>query len=140
MHVRPGPSLSGRSAFRNAADLSRLLLDFKTYVDLVTTDPRMGPGAATDTAGKPGVLVTVQRGNYSPAPPKAGWDHATDWMRRILEDVWQIDLRIVTREFTLVGVNPTLDAFTDMADQIKAGAEQQSREHGRTLATRLRAA
>ncbi|WP_243398798.1 hypothetical protein [Cryobacterium zongtaii] len=57
-------------------------------------------------------------------------------MRRILEDVWQIDLRVVTREFTLVGVNPALDAFADMADHIKAGAEHQAREHGRTLATR----
>jgi FMN-dependent NADH-azoreductase len=113
---------------------------FKTYVDLVTTDTRMGPGATPVTAGKPGVLVTVQGGNYSPGTPKAGWDHATDWMRRILEDVWQIDLRVVTREFTLVGVNPALDAFADMADHIKADAEQQAREHGRTLATRLRAA
>jgi FMN-dependent NADH-azoreductase len=113
---------------------------FKTYVDLVTTDPRMAPGAATVTAGKPGVLVTVQGGNYSPGTPKAGWDHATDWMRRILEDVWHIDLRIVSREFTLVGVNPALDAFTDMAGQIRADAEQQAREHGDSLTTRNRAA
>jgi FMN-dependent NADH-azoreductase len=113
---------------------------FKTYVDLITTDPRMAPNAASVTAGKPGILVTVQGGNYSAGTPKAGWDHATDWMRRILEDVWHIDLRIITREFTLVGVNPALDAFTDMAEQIKATAEQQAREHGRSLADRHRAA
>jgi FMN-dependent NADH-azoreductase len=113
---------------------------FKTYVDLVTTDPRMAPGAATATAGKPGVLVTVQGGNYSPGSPKEGWNHATDWMRRILEDVWQIDLRIVSREFTLVGVNPALDAFTDMAEQIKADAEDQARKHGRGLTVQNRAA
>jgi FMN-dependent NADH-azoreductase len=113
---------------------------FKTYVDLVTTDPRMTPGTDTVTAGKPGVLVTVQGGNYSPGSPKEGWDHATDWMRRILEDVWRIDLRIVTREFTLVGVNPALDAFTDMASQIHANAEQQARELGQSLTARNRAA
>ncbi|TFD87042.1 flavodoxin family protein [Cryobacterium lactosi] len=113
---------------------------FKTYVDLVTTDPRMAPGVASVTAGKPGVLVTVQGGNYSPGTPKAGWDHATDWMRRILEDVWHIDLRIVSREFTLVGVNPALDAFADVAEHIKSDAEQRAREHGQTLATRQRAA
>ncbi|GAB3605602.1 NAD(P)H-dependent oxidoreductase [Conyzicola nivalis] len=113
---------------------------FKTYVDLVTTDPRMAPGTATVTAGKPGVLVTVQGGNYSPGSPKEGWDHATDWMRRILEDVWHIDLRIVSREFTLVGVNPALDAFADMADQIKASAEHRAREHGQSLTTQNRAA
>jgi FMN-dependent NADH-azoreductase len=113
---------------------------FKTYVDLVTTDPRMAPGAPTVTAGKPGVLVTVQGGNYSPGSPKEGWNHATDWMRRILEDVWQIDLRIVSREFTLVGVNPALDAFTEMAEQIKADAEDQARKHGRGLTVQNRAA
>jgi FMN-dependent NADH-azoreductase len=113
---------------------------FKTYVDLVTTDPRMAPDVASATTGKPGILVTVQGGNYSPGTPKAGWDHATDWMRRILKDVWHIDLRVVSREFTLVGVNPALDAFTDMAEQIKADAEQQAREHGRSLAARHRAA
>lgn len=113
---------------------------FKTYVDLITTDPRMAPDAESVTAGKPGVLVTVQGGNYSPGTPKEGWDHATDWMRRILEDVWGIDLEIVTRQFTLVGVNPALYAFTDMADHIRTEAEQQARENGRALASRLRAA
>jgi FMN-dependent NADH-azoreductase len=113
---------------------------FKTYVDLVTTDPRMTPDTEPATAGKPGVLVTVQGGNYSPGTPKEGWDHATDWMRRILEDVWGIHLKIVTREFTLVGVNPALDAFTDMADHIRTEAEQQARENGRALAFRPRAA
>lgn len=107
---------------------------FKTYVDLATTDPRMTPEAATATSDKPGVLVTVQGGNYSPGTPKEGWDHATEWMRRILEDVWGIDLKIVSREFTLVGENPALDSFTDMAAEIRADAERQAREHGRALA------
>lgn len=107
---------------------------FKTYVDLVTTDPRMGPSVAPVTSGRPGVLVTVQGGNYSPGTPKDGWDHATAWMRRILEDVWKLDLDIVTREFTLVGVNPALDDFTDMADRIRTDAENQARKNGRALA------
>jgi FMN-dependent NADH-azoreductase len=113
---------------------------FKTYVDLVTADPRMAPGIEPVTAGKPGVLVTVQGGNYSPGTPKEGWDHATAWMRRILEDVWQVDLTVVTREFTLVGVNPVLDPFTEMADQIRNEAERQARETGRALAARYLAA
>jgi FMN-dependent NADH-azoreductase len=108
---------------------------FKTYVDLVTTDPRMAPGVAPVTSGKPAVLVTVQGGNYAPGTPKDGWDHATAWMRRILEDVWELDLDIVTREFTLVGVNPALDDFTDMADRIRTDAQNQARKNGRTLAS-----
>jgi FMN-dependent NADH-azoreductase len=109
---------------------------FKTYADLVIADPRMGPGLTPVTAGKPGILVTVQGGNYAAGTPKEGWDHATAWMRRILEDVWQIDVNVVTREFTLVGTNPALDGFTDMAGEIKTLAEHHARTHGRALATR----
>lgn len=110
---------------------------FKTYVDLVIADARMSPGPSPVTAGKPGVLVTVQGGNYAPGTPKEGWDHATAWMRRILEDVWQIDLEVVTREFTLVGVNPALDAFADLAEQIKITAHGDAQRSGRRLAERL---
>jgi FMN-dependent NADH-azoreductase len=106
---------------------------FKSYVDLVLTDPRMAPGAIPATDGKPAVLVTVQGGNYSAGTPKEGWDHATAWMRRILEDVWQLDLEVVTREFTLVGVNPALDQFTELADELRKVAEDQATRHGRGL-------
>jgi len=113
---------------------------FKSYVDLVLTDPRMAPGAVPATAGKPAVLVTVQGGNYSAGTPREGWDHATAWMRRILEDVWQLDLDVVTREFTLVGVNPALDQFTELADELRVRAEEQAARRGRTLAAVPKAA
>ena len=109
---------------------------FKAYADLVIADPRMAPGLTPVTAGRPGVLVTVQGGNYSPGSPKEGWDHATAWMRRLLEDVWQIDLEVVSREFTLVGVNPALDAFTEAAEEIRTTAEDLARRSGRRLAER----
>ena len=105
----------------------------KAYVDLVITDPRFGPGAQPPTAGKPAVLVTVRGGNYSAGTPREGWDHATSWMRRILADVWQMDVRVVEREFTLVGVNPALDQFTDLAAELRATAEREAAEHGRLL-------
>ncbi|UXN24413.1 NAD(P)H-dependent oxidoreductase [Curtobacterium flaccumfaciens] len=113
---------------------------FKSYVDLVLTDPRMAPGAVPATVGKPAVLVTVQGGNYSVGTPREGWDHATAWMRRILEDVWQLDLEVVTREFTLVGVNPALDQFAELADELRVRAEKQAARHGRTLAAVPKAA
>ena len=109
---------------------------FKSYVDLVTTDARMAPGVTPVTAGKPAVLVTVQGGNYAAGTPREGWDHATAWMRRILEDVWQLDLEVVMREFTLVGVNPALDQFAELADQLKTAAENRALTHGRNLASR----
>ena len=106
---------------------------FKTWVDLVVTDPRMGPGAEPILAGKPAVLVTVRGGNYRAGTPREGWDHATGWMRRILADVWQLDLNVVEADFTLVGVNPALDQFTQMAHHLRQDAEAEARRHGREL-------
>ncbi|SCL37305.1 FMN-dependent NADH-azoreductase [Micromonospora pallida] len=106
---------------------------FKTWVDTVITDPRMGPGATPLLAGKPAVLVTVRGGAYGSGTPREGWDHATPWMRRILADVWQLDLKVVEAEFTLVGVNPALDEFKDLAAQLRTQAEDLARSHGRAL-------
>ena len=55
-------------------------------------------------------------------------------MRRILADVWQLDLRVVEAEFTLVGVNPALDQFKELARSMRAQADRQARKHGRELA------
>lgn len=107
---------------------------FKTWVDLVLTDPRMAPGGESVTAGKPAVLVTVRGGAYGAGTPRAGWDHATGWMRRILADVWQLDLQVVESEFTLADVNPALAEFKEVAAQLRADADELARSHGRALA------
>ena len=108
---------------------------FKAWVDMVITDPRMAAGTQPILAGKPAVLVTVRGGNYRVGTPREGWDHATGWMRRILADVWHLDLKVVQAEFTLVGVNPALDQFTNLARQLRQEAEAQARRHGRELGT-----
>ncbi len=77
--------------------------------------------------------MTVRGGNYRPGTPREGWDHATGWMRRVLADVWHLDLKVVEAEFTLVGVNPALDQFKDLARQFRKEAEEQARYHGREL-------
>ena len=106
---------------------------FKTYVDLVITDPRMASGAASAITGQPAVLATVRGGAYGAGTPREGWDHATSWMRRILEDVWGLDLRVVEEEFALVGVNPALDQFADLAKTVRAEAAALATAHGRQL-------
>jgi FMN-dependent NADH-azoreductase len=110
---------------------------FKTWVDLVITDPRMRAGAEPAIAGKPAVLVVVRGGGYGVGTPREGWDHATGWIRRILEDVWQLDLKVVESELTLAGVNPALEAFKELAAQLRAHAEEDARIQGRFLAERL---
>ena len=104
----------------------------KTYFDLILTDPR-ATEAARMLAGKPVVLATVRGGAYGEGTPRHGWDHSTPYLRRILDDVWAADLTVVEREFTLVGVAPGLDAFTEQAAEMHRGALDAAREAGRAL-------
>ncbi len=107
---------------------------FKTWVDVAITDPRLAASGDRPLAGKPAVLVIVRGGAYGPGTPREGWDHATGWVRRILEDVWGLNLRIVEAEFTLAGQNPALDEFIELAAQMRASAELLAAEHGKHLA------
>ncbi|TXL62773.1 FMN-dependent NADH-azoreductase [Aeromicrobium terrae] len=106
----------------------------KTWIDLVATDPRAADPTAPLLAGKPVVLCTVRGGAYGAGTPREGWDHSTAYLRRILEDVWGADLTVVEREFTLVGVNPALDDFADLAAEMHQKALSAAREAGRALA------
>lgn len=107
---------------------------FKAWIDLVIADPRMGAGVEPAIAGKPAVLVVVRGGSYAEGTPREGWDHATAYLVRVLRDVWQLDLKVVEAEFTLVGVNPALDEFKNLADELREASEATAREHGRSLA------
>jgi FMN-dependent NADH-azoreductase len=107
----------------------------KTWFDVVYTDPRIteqGP-ALMDRAA---VLVTVSGGNYSPGTPKEGWDHSTAWLQRILVDIFGLDLTTVDRRFTLVGVNPALDQFKEIADEMRVDAVRQAEIEGVKFAQR----
>jgi FMN-dependent NADH-azoreductase len=96
-------------------------------------DPRMAAGANPLLAGKPAVLLTVRGGTYGSGTPREGWDHATGRMRHILQDVWQLDLSVVETEFTLVGVNPALDQFDDLAANLRQETEEHARRSGQKL-------
>src|SRR5260370_9293777 len=61
---------------------------FKTWVDMVITDPRMAAGAGPGLVGSPPVLVTGRGGNHRPRTPREGRDHATRAERRTPARVW----------------------------------------------------
>jgi FMN-dependent NADH-azoreductase len=104
----------------------------KVWIDLAIA----GAQAANEPLleGKPVVLAVVRGGAYGPGTPRDGWDHSTGYLRRIFADVWGADLTVVEREFTLVGVNPALDEFKDLAAQMKDEAHSAARHAGRALA------
>lgn len=106
----------------------------KAWIDLVITDPRAAAGGPPVLEGRQVVLATVRGGAYGPGTPREGWDHSTAYLRRILADCWGADLTVVERELTLVGINPALDAFTDLAAQLHADAREAARDAGKVLA------
>ena len=106
----------------------------KTWIDLIITDPRAGAGAPPLLAGKPVVLVVVRGGSYAAGTPREGWDHNTGDLQQILGQVWGANLTIVEREFTLVGVNPALDEFKELADKLNADAKAAAIQAGQAIA------
>jgi FMN-dependent NADH-azoreductase len=132
-------SLAAELADADAAVLAFPLYNFgvsqhvKAWMDLVIAG---APPGARLLQGKPVVLVTTRGGAYGPGTPREGWDHSTSYLRRILADVWGAELTVIERELTLVGVNPALDQFSEMAGQMKQSAEEAAAKAGRALAHR----
>ncbi|MET1132670.1 MAG: NAD(P)H-dependent oxidoreductase [Aeromicrobium sp.] len=106
----------------------------KAWIDVALAG---APQGARLLEGTPTVLVTTRGGAYGPGTPREGWDHNTDFLRRILVDIWGADLTVVEREFTLVGLNPALDEFTETASMMRKAAEEAAATAGATLAARV---
>ena len=105
----------------------------KIWIDLAVAGDTQGERLLD---GTPTVLLTTRGGAYGAGTPREGWDHNTAYLRRILADAWGADLSVVEREFTLVGVNPALDEFADLAATMKRVAHENSTKAGKVLAAR----
>jgi FMN-dependent NADH-azoreductase len=112
---------------------------FKTWYDLVSTDPRLTVGQSSIT-GRPAFLVTARGGGYGEGTPRAGWDHATGWMRRVLEDVWGLDLDVIETELTLAEVTPAMAELRDLAREQLAESHEAARQTARSVTIKLRPA
>ncbi|MBG0568355.1 FMN-dependent NADH-azoreductase [Actinoplanes aureus] len=105
----------------------------KAWIDLVLAGGEHGERLLD---GKPAVVLTTRGGAYGPGTPREGWDHNTDYLRRVVADIWGAELTLIEREFTLVGVNPALDAFAEHAELMRKTAHEAAAVAGRTLALR----
>jgi FMN-dependent NADH-azoreductase len=110
----------------------------KNWIDLIITDPRFAPGTECLLAGRPAVLTVARGGGYAPGTPREGWDHATPYLRRILADSWQLDLRTAEAELTLADENPALHHLREIARTSLTEAHQTARMHGAEIARRSR--
>lgn len=105
----------------------------KSWLDLAFVAAPPGEKILT---GKNVALVVARGGYYGEDGPKAGWDHATPWLMRIFHEVWGANVTLLQRDFTLVGVNPALDAFREQAAALEQRAVAEAEEVGRALAAR----
>lgn len=112
---------------------------FKSWYDVVATDSRLSVGQS-QIVGKPAFLVTARGGGYGAGTPREGWDHATGWMRRILEDVWGLDLDVIETELTLAEVTPQMAELRDLAREQLAESHETARQSGRSVTIKLRSA
>lgn len=112
----------------------------KTWFDLVLTDGRFGPGAAEQAgAGKSAFLVIARGGGYGEGTPRFGWDHATAWLKRVLEDVWGYEVTVIEAELTLAESTPAMAALVELARKNLADAHAAAENHGKTVAGRIAA-
>lgn len=111
----------------------------KTWADLLFGDPRFAPGQRP-IAGRPAYLITARGGGYGPGTPRAGWDHGTDWLRRIFGDVLGLEVALIESELTLAPIMPGMEDLRDLADANLREAHRSARELGGNLANRLRVA
>ena len=105
----------------------------KAWIDLAIAG---APHGSQLLAGKPVALVVTRGGAYGPGTPKEGWDHSIDYLRRVIGEVWGADLTVIERELTLVGVNPALDEFAELAELMHKTATEAAVEAGSSIAAR----
>ncbi|MCU1479442.1 MAG: putative acyl carrier protein phosphodiesterase [Subtercola sp.] len=113
---------------------------FKSYADLLLTEPRFAPGAPQALAGRPAFLVTARGGGYGPGTPREGWDHSTPWNVRLLRDIWGLDLELIEAELTLADVSPAMEALRPLAAQNLENAHSAAIAHAQALVASLASA
>jgi FMN-dependent NADH-azoreductase len=111
----------------------------KTWIDALISDPRFAPGTET-VKGKPAFLIVARGGGYGEGTPRAGWDHATAYIQRILADVWGFDLDVIETELTLAEVTPQMAELRDLAREQLAESHETARNGARSVTLKLRSA
>lgn len=111
---------------------------FKSWLDILLTDARFAPGTQSPLKGRPAQLIVAKGGGYGVGTPRHGWDHATGWYRRVLEDILLLDVNVIEVELTLADVTPAMEPLRDMAAQNLAAALAEAERRGEAMATALK--
>jgi FMN-dependent NADH-azoreductase len=107
----------------------------KAWIDLLLTDARLSPYGLgkMPLKDKPTVLIVTRGGDYRKGSSREGWDHATPWIKRVLGEVFGMDVKTVEADLTLADLNPALADLRGTAQEIRERAHELAKEHGKTL-------
>ncbi|MFD1933587.1 MULTISPECIES: FMN-dependent NADH-azoreductase [Nonomuraea] len=111
---------------------------FKAWLDQVMIAGRtfgMTP-AESPIAGRPATLVLSRGGAYGPGTPREGWDFADPYLRKILTEVFGLDLHVITAELTLADSVPAMAPLREAAAASQAAAHAAARDHARKLSAK----
>lgn len=111
----------------------------KHWIDMVITDPRAADVSRPLLPGRPALLVVAKGGGYGPGSPRAGWDHATPYLRRILSDVWGLRLTVVEVELTAADSTPAMSHLRELARRRLSDARAEAAEQAARTSELLRA-
>ncbi|MFC7715458.1 FMN-dependent NADH-azoreductase [Nonomuraea recticatena] len=111
---------------------------FKAWLDHVLIPGRTLGMSPDDSpiAGRPATLISVRGGAYGPGTPREGWDFADPYLRKILTEVFGLELRVVTAELTLADTTPAMAGLREAAAASQAAAHVAAREHARRISAR----
>ena len=106
----------------------------QAWVDRILTAAPLRAGEGEPIAGRPAVVVHSRGGGYGPGTPREGWDHAEPYLRRVLEDVWKLDVTMVTAELTLAATVPAMADFKHLGAASLQAAHTAAEDHARRIA------
>ena len=106
----------------------------QAWVDRIFTAEPLRAGGPEPSAGRPAVVGHSRGGGYGPGTPREGWDHGEGYLRRILEDVWKLDVSFVTAELTLARTTPAMAHLVDASDASLQAAHVAAEDHARRVA------
>ncbi len=106
----------------------------QAWIDRIFTAAPLRAGEGEPIAGRPVVVVHSRGGGYGPGTPREGWDHAEPYLRRILEDVWKLDVTVVTAELTLAATVPAMAHLKDVGAASLRAAHTAAEDHARRVA------
>jgi FMN-dependent NADH-azoreductase len=106
----------------------------KQWIDLMIAHPRIGVHGDRPLAGKPAILTLSRGGGYGPGSPKEGWDYATPYLRRVLGEVFGLDVRVAEAELTHAFWNPDMASLRALAEESLTQGHERATHYGKNVA------